>query len=70
MTGLLLRSSLLTATTFELDEGSVAEGMKISIEPSWQTIQVIQDKYVQNQHLAQDISTTVSIETPTEEGLR
>jgi hypothetical protein len=52
----------------ELEEGSVAEGIKVSIEPSWKTIQVIRDKYVQNKHLFDD--GVLAIETPTEDGLR
>jgi phosphoribosylaminoimidazole carboxylase len=46
----------------ELSEGNPqAKRRKISIQPSWRTIRVIQDKYVQKEHLmAQDIATALS----------
>ena len=35
----------------ELKNESLARGKKIEIQPSWETIRIVQDKYLQKQHL-------------------
>ena len=35
----------------ELENESLAQGKKIEIQPSWETIRIIQDKYLQKKHL-------------------
>ena len=57
----------------ELESESLAQGRKIEIQPSWETIRIIQDKYLQKQRLLDaqvDVADSQPITTVTLEELK
>lgn len=56
----------------ELEREAAARGKKLEIQPSWQAIRTIQDKYIQKETLIRgkvDVSESLPISTPSEEEL-
>ena len=57
----------------ELESQTLAHGQKIEIQPSWETIRIIQDKYLQKQRLLDaqvDVADSQPITTVTVEELK
>lgn len=53
----------------ELEKEAQAEGKKIDIQPSWETVRIIQDKYLQKERLIEnkvDIAESIPIATASE----
>ena len=69
----LAKTSDVLTIEIEHVDTHVLEGLTVPVEPSWQTIRTIQDKYAQKEHLQKnDVATAVSIplETNSEDELK
>ena len=57
----------------ELERESLARGKRVAIQPSWETIRIIQDKYLQKKRLIDakvDVAESLPITTVTKEELQ
>ena len=57
----------------ELEKESLARGTRVEIQPSWETIRIIQDKYLQKQRLIDakvDVAESLPITTVSKEELQ
>ncbi|KAK2758356.1 phosphoribosylaminoimidazole carboxylase ade2 [Arachnomyces sp. PD_36] len=56
----------------EIEKESQAEGKNIEVQPSWETVRIIQDKYLQKERLIEnkvDIAESIPIATASEDAL-